>query len=175
VNDNHRDMLENVFLEIGIEEGQEILDFGCGSGYYTIPVAEVVGNKGTVYAVDKQQKKLEELKKNLNSSGQSNVRVFGSTGGTGLQFPDGSMDVVLLYDIFSYYGPASKELVDLLDEVRRVLQEDGFLSVFPKHVDIGDLKTKIERANFVFRDMYSGTLLHYGSPEEGCLLNYEKR
>jgi len=175
MNDDHREMLEDVFLEIGIREGQELLDFGCGSGYYTIPAAGIVGREGTVYAVEKDGSKLDELRKETINSGLSNVKTVNSSGGTDLPFPAEFLDVVLLYDVFSYYGPDSEELSDLLNESSRVLKSEGFLSVFPKHVDIGELKKKISRADFDFRDRYSGTLLHYGNPEKGYIFNYKKR
>jgi len=39
---------------IGISKGQTVLDFGCGYGIYTIPVAKIVGKQGRVYALDKE-------------------------------------------------------------------------------------------------------------------------
>ena len=42
-----------VLRRIGIKRGQTVLDFGCGYGAYTIPVAEIVGEQGRVYALDK--------------------------------------------------------------------------------------------------------------------------
>ena len=174
MNEDYESMLEDVFLEIGIREGQEVLDFGCGSGHYTIPVARVVGERGIVYAVDKKQNKLEKLRKKVENSDLSNIRILKTAGGTDLDFPDESIDVILLYDVFSYYGPESEEVADLLVEANRVLNETGFLSVFPKHVDTGELKKKIRQADFDFRDRYSGTLLHDGSPEGGKLLNFIK-
>ena len=36
------------------------MDFGCGSGNYTIPAALIVGREGKVYALNKER--LEELR-----------------------------------------------------------------------------------------------------------------
>jgi hypothetical protein len=36
----------------GIRSGEEVLEIGCGTGFFTVPAAELVGNKGRVYAVD---------------------------------------------------------------------------------------------------------------------------
>jgi len=52
---------EDVLRRIGITEGQKVLDFGCGSGNYTIPIAKIVGDEGTVYALDKNSYSLNEL------------------------------------------------------------------------------------------------------------------
>jgi ribosomal protein L11 methylase PrmA len=52
---------EKVLKDIGIEEGHVILDFGCGSGSYSIPAAKIVGKKGKIYALDKDEDALNDL------------------------------------------------------------------------------------------------------------------
>jgi len=43
---------ENILAEVGIKQGYTILDYGCGSGSYTIPAARLVGESGKIYALD---------------------------------------------------------------------------------------------------------------------------
>lgn len=38
-----------------IKEGMTVLDFGCGPGYFTIAMAQMVGTSGWVIAVDLQE------------------------------------------------------------------------------------------------------------------------
>lgn len=57
-----REHIEKVLIGIGIEKNQKVLDFGCGSGAYTIPAAKLVGKKGKVYALDKDAEALKTLK-----------------------------------------------------------------------------------------------------------------
>lgn len=53
-------MLERV----GIREGQQVADLGCGSlGHFVFPAAQLVGGKGKVYAVDIQRSVLEHIEK----------------------------------------------------------------------------------------------------------------
>jgi ubiquinone/menaquinone biosynthesis C-methylase UbiE len=42
-----------------VQEGMTIADLGCGMGYFTVPMAKLAGDKGTVIAVDIQEKMLE--------------------------------------------------------------------------------------------------------------------
>ena len=53
-----------VLEKAGIERGQIVLDFGCGSGTYTLPAARIVGSEGKVYALDKDKKALAVLAEN---------------------------------------------------------------------------------------------------------------
>ncbi len=68
------DHAEEVLREIGIKEDEIILDFGCGSGTYTIPAAKLVGEKGLVYAVDKDKKELDNLIYKAKSAGLNNIK-----------------------------------------------------------------------------------------------------
>jgi len=42
----------NILKKVGIKRGDYILDYGCGSGSYTLPLIELVGNEGKIYALD---------------------------------------------------------------------------------------------------------------------------
>ena len=48
-----------------IKEGCVIIDLGCGPGFFTIPMAEMVGPTGTVVGVDLQEKMLDILAEKL--------------------------------------------------------------------------------------------------------------
>ncbi|MHC1783847.1 MAG: cyclopropane-fatty-acyl-phospholipid synthase family protein [Anaerolineaceae bacterium] len=41
-----------------VKPGMTVADIGCGMGYFTIPLARMVGEEGRVYAVDIQRKSL---------------------------------------------------------------------------------------------------------------------
>jgi tRNA A58 N-methylase Trm61 len=62
-----------VLQRVGITRGQIVLDFGCGSGMYTIPAAKIVGEQGRVYALDKDKKALDELMQKAESTGLRNI------------------------------------------------------------------------------------------------------
>ena len=47
--------------EVGVGEGQSVLDFGCGSGTYSIPAARLVGDFGRVYSLDVNRGALDKL------------------------------------------------------------------------------------------------------------------
>ncbi len=45
-----------------IKEGMAVLDFGCGPGYFTIEIAQMVGKFGRVIAADLQEGMLQKLR-----------------------------------------------------------------------------------------------------------------
>jgi ubiquinone/menaquinone biosynthesis C-methylase UbiE len=52
-----------------VREGSTVLDIGCGMGYFTIPLARVVGEKGQVIATDIQEKMLLALERRAKRAG----------------------------------------------------------------------------------------------------------
>ena len=107
----------------GVRAGQTVLDFGCGSGHFTIAAAKIVGDNGKVYALDIQPLAIEAVKKKVVKEGLPNVTTILSDNDTGL--PDESVDIVLLYRTF--YHVKNKQ--GLLDELHRVLKPGCILSV----------------------------------------------
>lgn len=163
---------ERALREIGIAEGQTILDFGCGSGHYTFSAAMIAGDEGTVYALDKNERKLVDLEERLRERKMSNIEIVKSSGGANIELKDNIIDVTLLYDVFWYFSLEDSRLLRLLEEVHRVSVASSILSVYPKHIDSRKLKEKIIEYGFEFRDRYSGKLLHEGQTEKGELLNF---
>jgi ubiquinone/menaquinone biosynthesis C-methylase UbiE len=54
-----------------IQKGMTVADIGCGRGYFSIAMAKMVGGKGSVIAVDIQEKMLELLKRRAMKAGAS--------------------------------------------------------------------------------------------------------
>jgi ubiquinone/menaquinone biosynthesis C-methylase UbiE len=52
-----------------VHPGMSVLDFGCGMGFFSIPMARLVGETGRVIAIDLQQQMLTVLAKRANRSG----------------------------------------------------------------------------------------------------------
>ena len=139
---------KEILKRIGIEKGQTVLDFGCGGGNYTIPVAKIIGNKGKVYAVDEDGYKLKDLQEKAKSANLHNIETIKTSGELNFEFEDGAFDAVLLYDIFWYFSLQSPDLLELLKGVYRVLKPDGLISVYPEHIETEKLKQKMEKSGF---------------------------
>ena len=43
------------------EEGMTVLDVGCGMGFFSLPLANLVGEKGRVVCIDLQDKMIKGL------------------------------------------------------------------------------------------------------------------
>lgn len=114
-------------LEAHIQPGFRVLDYGCGTGSYSIIASELVGN-GMVYALDNQPLAIARMNRKIVKSRLSNIRTIQSGCATGLE--DSSIDVVLLYDILHMLS----DPVSLLHELHRVLKAMGIISFSDHHL-----------------------------------------
>ena len=65
---------EMVLKELSIQSSDKVLDLGAGTGYFTLPVAQMT--KETIYALDIEPKMLESLSARIEEQHLSNVEVL---------------------------------------------------------------------------------------------------
>lgn len=84
---------------VGIRAGMSVADLGCGAlGHFVFPAAQLVGAKGTVYAVDIQRSVLEQVERAAKDDQIFNIKcvwsdidVYGAT-----RIDEASLDLTLL-------------------------------------------------------------------------------
>jgi ubiquinone/menaquinone biosynthesis C-methylase UbiE len=91
---------ETILKAAGVRRGLIIADLGSGPGFFTVPLAQMTGEKGIVYAVDSSQAMLNGLKENIAKS-EVNPNIIKIVNGdvchTGI--PDESVDLVLFANV----------------------------------------------------------------------------
>ena len=128
-----RKFLENPERMLGgfVKEGMTVLEPGCGMGYFTLPLARMVGAKGRVIAVDIQPKMLAGLSKRAQKAGLFDRIEIRRAGSDGLDFADlaGQVDFVAAIHMVHEMPDARR----FFSEVRRALKSGGrILVVEPK-------------------------------------------
>ena len=109
-----------------IQSGQEVLEVGCGTGFFTIPSAELVGDEGRVYAIDPLPLAIEQVARKVRDAGLTNVRLIKADA-TEAGLASGSIDLVLLFGVI----PSPTMPLDrLLPEMHRLLRSEGALAVW---------------------------------------------
>ena len=79
--------------------GDVVADIGAGTGYYTRRMAQLVGEKGIVYAVEIQQEMLDLLTNKMAELKILNVKpVLGTI--TDPRLPPHSVDLALMVDVY---------------------------------------------------------------------------
>jgi ubiquinone/menaquinone biosynthesis C-methylase UbiE len=113
---------EITLKSIGLSAGMVFVDVGCGDGFFAIPAAQLVGEKGVVYAVDVEASAVERLKDKAAEKGLKNVTAkVGEAEET--VFCEECADLV-------FYGRVLHDFRDpakVLDNAKRMLKPAGKL------------------------------------------------
>jgi SAM-dependent methyltransferase len=118
-------------INIGVRQGQTVLDYGCGSGTFTIPGSRIVGKRGKVYAFEVRSDRLERVREKAKEAALGNiVTVLSDSSKLSIDLPDKCIDIILVYDMMHEV----EDRQGLLQELYRVLKEKGMLSIFPMHM-----------------------------------------
>jgi arsenite methyltransferase len=114
----------NPFTIGTINEGETVLDIGCGSGVDTIFAAKMTGPAGKVVGIDLMPEMLQRAKENLKSANLDNV-IYQEASAVKLSFPDENFDVVISNGVFNLVPDKARAL----SEVFRVLKPGGRLMI----------------------------------------------
>jgi ubiquinone/menaquinone biosynthesis C-methylase UbiE len=133
---------KKVLSEVGIKHGDSVLDYGCGPGGYLLPLEELVGSSGEIYALDIHPLATSRIERIAKKKKLANVRTILSDCDTKLD--NNCLDVVLLYDIFHDLEHPEK----VLTELHRVLKPNGILSFSDHHLKDDEINGLISKYGF---------------------------
>jgi len=163
---------EKVLFQLGIKPGMKVADFGCGHGYFAIPLARLIKDNGFVFAIDVLPDAIEAVNSKIKLFNLSNIKTIRANvemfGGSSLK--GSSIDMVLLANILFQ----SKKKSDIIKEARRVLKSNGKLIIIdwkvnnllaPKEGWLISKEQSIKLAQkqgFIFEKEFEVDKSHYG-------------
>ena len=111
-----------------VRAGNVVADLGCGPGYFTIPIAKVVGLAGKVYAVDSDQRSIQVLGTKSEAQGLGSVIEAHATSAADVKYiPTECVDFVLAHGLLCCMTSHDQTVA----EIKRILKPTGiaYLSV----------------------------------------------
>lgn len=164
---------QTVLNQLDIKASYQVAHFGCGHGYFTIPMAQMVGKDGRIFAIDILNEALIEVEVRAEQSGLTNIETLKGNlevpGGSKLPFD--AMDIVLLANILFQ----SQKKSDIIKEARRVLKPGGELIIIDWQTTSSTLTSDsgwrispdeaqqlAQEQNFAFIRSFDAGNYHYG-------------
>ena len=127
IRDRFRPPIKKI-VKANIKQGEVVLDYGCGTGSYTIAAIEKLGPTGKVFAADIKPLALEKTKKRAEKMGYKNIETIQTDCDTGLD--DESIDKVICFDVL--HDIPNKD--EILKEFHRILRKNSTLSIDDHHL-----------------------------------------
>lgn len=143
-----RRLLENPerILAPHVRPGMRVLEVGCGMGFFTLPLARLVGETGRVLCVDVQPRMLAALARRARRRGlqqRIEARLCGADS-LGLAGEARRIDLAVLIHVLHELPDAAAGLA----EITATLAPNGKLLLIepPGHVSAADFERQIESA-----------------------------
>lgn len=131
-----------IFEKAGIAEGSYVADIGCHEGYLTVRLADRVGPKGRVFAVDVVAHRLESLKETLKTRELRNVDVIQGDYDNP-KLPEKELDVVIIMDTYH----EMTDYMTILKHVKMSLKPGGAIVIIEKLKSNIKGKSRVEQTN----------------------------
>jgi ubiquinone/menaquinone biosynthesis C-methylase UbiE len=140
--------------EIGLKEGMTFLDVGCSLGFYSFPAASLVGDSGTVYALDIKEGLIKHVQENIARLKIKNMKpIVANAERTGLA--ERSVDIVFVHLVLHDIDDQQAAV----EEFYRVLRPPGKLVVDEEHAMLPELvRVLVESSGFRLLETLRNTI-----------------
>ena len=145
-----RKCLQNPYKILGpyLREGMQVLDLGCGPGFFSIPIAEMVGPSGRVIAADVQEGMLQKVREKIKGIELEKRVTLHKCQDEKINLLE-KVDFILLF--YMVHEVPNQEV--FFKEIETILKPDGQVYIVepPFHVSKKDFEKMVQTAhNFSF-------------------------
>lgn len=111
-------------MDAGLKKEMTFADVGSGNGYFTLPAADIVGDKGKVFALDISSEMLEDMNTRIKDKNKTNIEVI-KTEENNLKIVKESVDLAFSCNVVH----EAKDLDLFLKEIKRILKSKGRIAI----------------------------------------------
>lgn len=111
------DRARNIIQHLDLQTGMNVLDFGCGPGRLTIPIAKQIGPAGQVTAFDIQAEMLNRNRAKAMSENLNNIQFVQGGAGEG-KLEHNIYDCVLLVTVLGEIPNKDAALKEIFDALK---------------------------------------------------------
>lgn len=149
---------------LGVKEGDNVIDYGCGEGRYTVPLSQIVGETGCVCSVERNEEKVAAVKERLSLfSHPDRAKFFKCDNLETLSLlPEQSIDAILAFDVLQYVEDWNR----LFHFFQTVLKPTGFVCIYPAEIphpggiDLPLMISEMEKNGFRYEESKRYRMMH---------------
>ncbi|MEW6222878.1 MAG: methyltransferase domain-containing protein [Candidatus Hadarchaeota archaeon] len=115
---------DEILKALSLRAGEHVADVGAGGGYFSVRLAQAVGEKGRVYAVDTNASFLKFINNLAKNRGLSNVETVLAKEGR-LVLPRKSLDLIFLRNVYHHLS----DRVEYFRKLAVLLRPEGRVAI----------------------------------------------
>ncbi len=136
-------------------QGKQVIDIGAGFGFYSYRLAQLVGDKGKVYAIDTSEPAVAELKKMVKQYDLGPIEARLSTEeDVKVREPTDLAFIASLYHVLYAWSTNNKRDA-FIESLRKTLRPGGYLVILDNHFNQGhELHNSYIDPNFAIAQLF---------------------
>jgi arsenite methyltransferase len=115
---------DKILKTLNIQPGQTIADIGSGGGFFTFLFSQLVGEKGTIYAIDTNEDFLEFITKQATEQGYTNVTTVLATDQS-IPLSSDSIDLIFVRNVYHHL----QNRVHYFTKIKDLLSSQGRVAI----------------------------------------------
>jgi ubiquinone/menaquinone biosynthesis C-methylase UbiE len=119
-----RSKADEILKTLNIQPGQTIADIGSGGGFFTFLFSHLVGDIGTVYAIDTNEDFLEYINRQATENGLTHIKTVLATEES-IPIPQNSVDLVFVRNVYHHL----QNRVHYFTQVKQLLTASARVSI----------------------------------------------
>jgi demethylmenaquinone methyltransferase/2-methoxy-6-polyprenyl-1,4-benzoquinol methylase len=112
---------------LAVQEGEHVLEIGCGTGHALVQIAQSTGKSGHVYGIDISEGMIQISRERLCDHGLSKRVSLVLDDASNLPFSTGSVETIFISFTLELFH--TKEIDQVLAECHRILKQQGRISI----------------------------------------------
>jgi arsenite methyltransferase len=115
---------DEILKTLNIQPGQTIADIGSGGGFFTFLFSHLVGEKGTVYAIDTNEEFLDYINNQAVENGLTNIKMVLATKDVA-SISHHKVDLVFVRNVYHHL----QNRIHYFTEVKQLLSPSARVSI----------------------------------------------
>lgn len=127
----------DVISRLDLKGDEVFMDAGCGDGHVAMEAYDMMDDAATIYAVDIYEPSIEDMEKDLEKDGITNIIPVQSDIADKIAIDDDVVDICLMINVFHHFV-ATETADEAISELKRVIKPGGKIAVMDyKKMDSG--------------------------------------
>lgn len=128
-NRNEWDKTEQIMQSLPLHGGEKVVDVGCGFGYNSIRLQQLVGENGIVYSTDTESSYIKYFENLIAKNGITNIKPIVSTS-KDISVKD-EVDMVFMSSLYHiiYTWSREDERSEFLKSIKKSLKQGGYIVI----------------------------------------------